>query len=138
MKKSIQAAMKMGAEGIKIMCGGRLAGAEIARSEKYMEGRVPLHTLRADIDFATATAHTTYGTIGVKCWICRGEVLDRGMEENYLPQRFREEPRHRTERRDGGERAPRGRSHSPRGDRGPRRDARPSEATPAIVKEAKS
>lgn len=77
MKKAIAASRRLGAEGVKIVCGGRLAGAEIARSEKYMEGRVPLHTLRADIDFATATAHTTYGTIGVKCWICRGEILDR-------------------------------------------------------------
>jgi small subunit ribosomal protein S3 len=82
MKKAITASMKMGAEGIKITCGGRLGGAEIARSEKYMEGRVPLHTLRADIDYATSTAHTTYGTIGVKVWICRGEILDRpGAEE---------------------------------------------------------
>lgn len=78
MKKAIAASMKMGAQGIKILCGGRLAGAEIARSEKYLEGRVPLHTLRADIDYATATAHTTYGTIGVKVWIFRGEVLGKG------------------------------------------------------------
>jgi small subunit ribosomal protein S3 len=76
MKKAISGTMKMGAEGIKVVCGGRLGGAEIARSEKYMEGRVPLHTLRADIDYATSTAHTTYGCIGVKVWICRGEVLD--------------------------------------------------------------
>ncbi len=77
MKKAMAATMKMGAEGIKIQCGGRLGGAEIARSEKYMEGRVPLHTLRADIDYATSTAITTYGTIGVKVWICRGEILDQ-------------------------------------------------------------
>ena len=82
MKKAITASMKMGAEGIKITCGGRLGGAEIARSEKYMEGRVPLHTLRADIDYAISTANTTYGTIGVKVWICRGEILDKpGMED---------------------------------------------------------
>lgn len=78
MKKAMGATMKMGAEGIKIQCGGRLGGAEIARSEKYMEGRVPLHTLRADIDYATSTAVTTYGCIGVKVWICRGEILDQG------------------------------------------------------------
>ncbi|MEE9441297.1 MAG: 30S ribosomal protein S3 [candidate division Zixibacteria bacterium] len=78
MKRSLSATMKMGADGIKIICKGRLNGAEIARSEKYMEGRVPLHTLRADIDYATATAHTTYGCIGVKVWICRGMILDRG------------------------------------------------------------
>lgn len=77
MKKSLAATMKMGAIGIKIQCGGRLGGAEIARTEKYHEGRVPLHTLRADIDYATSTANTTYGTIGVKVWICRGEILDR-------------------------------------------------------------
>ncbi len=77
MKKSLAATMRMGAVGIKIQCGGRLGGAEIARSEKYHEGRVPLHTLRADIDYATSTANTTYGTIGVKVWICRGEILDR-------------------------------------------------------------
>lgn len=75
MKKAVAAAMKLGAEGIKVICGGRLGGAEIARKEKYHEGRVPLHTLRADIDYSTATANTTYGTIGVKVWICKGEVL---------------------------------------------------------------
>ena len=78
MKRSIAASMKMGAEGIRIVCKGRLNGAEIARAEQYMEGRVPLHTLRADIDYTTATAHTTYGCIGVKVWICRGTILDRG------------------------------------------------------------
>lgn len=75
MKQGITAAMRMGAEGIRVRCGGRLGGAEIARSEEYKEGRIPLHTLRADIDYATATANTIYGTIGVKVWICRGEVL---------------------------------------------------------------
>ena len=77
MKMSITSAMRMGAEGIRVMCGGRLGGAEIARSEQYKEGRIPLHTLRADIDYAQATAQTIYGAIGVKVWICRGEVLDR-------------------------------------------------------------
>jgi small subunit ribosomal protein S3 len=67
--------MKFGVKGIRVYAGGRLGGAEIARSEKYREGRVPLHTLRADIEFGTATAKTTYGTIGVKCWIFKGEVL---------------------------------------------------------------
>jgi small subunit ribosomal protein S3 len=75
MKKTLAATMKMGAQGMRIQCGGRLGGAEIARSEKYMEGRVPLHTLRADIDFARATAHTASGTVGVKVWIFKGEVL---------------------------------------------------------------
>jgi len=78
MKKAIGATMKMGADGIKVLCSGRLGGAEIARSEKYMDGRVPLHTLRADIDYSTSTAHTTYGTIGVKVWICRGMIMGAG------------------------------------------------------------
>ncbi len=76
MKRAVQAAMRMGAQGIKVRMGGRLGGAEIARTEGYHEGRVPLHTLRADIDYATATAKTTYGTIGVKVWIFKGEVVE--------------------------------------------------------------
>jgi small subunit ribosomal protein S3 len=75
MKKAMAATMKSGAEGVKISCSGRLGGAEIARIEKYHDGRVPLHTLRADIDYAQATANTTYGTIGVKVWICLGEII---------------------------------------------------------------
>ncbi len=78
MKKSIQAAMRMGAEGIKVMCSGRLGGAEMARKEMYKDGRIPLHTLRADIDYAQDTARTTYGAIGVKVWICKGEIFGRG------------------------------------------------------------
>jgi len=76
MKRAVQNAMRQGAEGIKIQVGGRLGGAEIARSEWYREGRVPLHTLRADIDYATSEASTTYGIIGVKVWIFKGEILD--------------------------------------------------------------
>lgn len=76
MKRAVQSAMRMGAEGIKVKCGGRLGGAEIARVEGYREGRVPLHTLRANIDYATSTAKTTFGTIGVKVWIFKGEVVD--------------------------------------------------------------
>ncbi len=95
MKKAISSAMKMGAEGIKISCGGRLAGAEIARTESYMEGRVPLHTLRADIDYAQATAHTTYGTIGVKVWIFKGEILGKEPQSaegiHWTPERHKEE-----------------------------------------------
>ncbi len=75
MKRSVQSAIRLGAEGIRINCGGRLGGAEIARMEWYREGRVPLHTLRADVDYGTATAHTTYGTCGVKVWVFKGEVL---------------------------------------------------------------
>ena len=80
MKRAVQNAMRQGAKGIKIQVGGRLGGAEIARSEWYREGRVPLHTLRADIDYATYEAHTTYGVIGVKVWIFKGEILG-GMEQ---------------------------------------------------------
>lgn len=76
MKKAVTSAMRMGAEGIRVACSGRLGGAEMARREGYLVGRVPLHTLRADIDYATATSFTTYGTIGVKVWISKGEVLD--------------------------------------------------------------
>jgi small subunit ribosomal protein S3 len=75
MKRAVQSAMRLGAEGIRINCGGRLGGAEIARMEWYREGRVPLHTLRADVDYGTATAKTTYGTCGVKVWVFKGEVL---------------------------------------------------------------
>jgi len=75
MKKAIQQAMNNGAGGIKIMCSGRLGGAEIARTEKYKEGKVPLHTLRANIDYGFAEARTTYGVIGIKCWIYKGDVL---------------------------------------------------------------
>lgn len=75
MKKAIMSAMRMGAEGIRISCSGRLGGAEMARREQYKEGRIPLHTLRADIDYARAISKTTYGTIGVKVWICKGEVI---------------------------------------------------------------
>src|SRR5216110_3445595 len=74
MKKSIQTAMDFGAEGIKIRCAGRLGGAELARVEQYMQGRVPLHTLRANIDYGFAEAHTVYGKLGIKCWICKGET----------------------------------------------------------------
>ena len=75
MKRVMQSALRLGAEGIKVSCSGRLGGAEIARTEYYREGRVPLHTLRADIDYATSTAHTTYGACGVKVWIYKGEIM---------------------------------------------------------------
>jgi small subunit ribosomal protein S3 len=76
MKRAVQSAMRMGAQGIKVRTAGRLGGAEIARTEGYHEGRVPLHTLRADIDYATSTAMTTYGTIGIKVWIFKGEIVE--------------------------------------------------------------
>jgi small subunit ribosomal protein S3 len=156
MKKSLAATMKMGAEGIKIQCGGRLGGAEIARTEKYMDGRVPLHTIRADINYATSTAHTTYGCIGVKVWICRGEILGKGQfyggEEEKIatdvrdsgaqaqrPRRGRDgrELRDSRDMRDGGggpsdHKRPRGRLRhaGPRGvaPRGRRPESRPQEA----------
>ena len=89
MKKAIQSSMRLGAKGIKIVCSGRLGGAEIARTEKYHEGSVPLHTLRSDIDYATAEAETTYGICGIKVWINKGEILSKdpyGSEKNQVEQ----------------------------------------------------
>ncbi|MBN2267989.1 MAG: 30S ribosomal protein S3 [Acholeplasmataceae bacterium] len=107
-KIAMQRALKSGAKGVKTMVSGRLGGAEIARSEGYSEGQVPLHTLRADVDYATAEAHTTYGILGVKVWIYNGEVLPgQTREENLRKQ---------------DERAPR--QDRPRRDRGPRRDSK--------------
>ena len=115
MKRAMQSAMRLGAEGIKIICSGRLGGAEIARSEAYREGRVPLHTLRADIDYGVATAHTAYGTCGIKVWVFKGEILehdpmaqDRRMQEadnqsTHRQRRDRPEGEGR-DRRDGGRR----------------------------------
>lgn len=97
MKRAITSAMRMGAKGIKVRCSGRLGGAEIAHPEEYKEGRIPLHTLRADIDFAKDTAFTTYGTVGVKVWICKGEVLG-GMKE-YWEKALQEERRQEQRRR---------------------------------------
>ncbi|MBK9098017.1 MAG: 30S ribosomal protein S3 [bacterium] len=81
MKMAITASMRMGAEGIRVMCAGRLGGAEIARTEQYKDGRIPLHTLRADIDYANGRAETIYGSIGIKVWICRGEILGKRASE---------------------------------------------------------
>ena len=83
MKRALQSGMRMGAKGIKIKCSGRLGGAEIARSQSFHEGRVPLHTLRADVDYATATAATTYGAIGIKVWIFKGEIVEDGRGRTY-------------------------------------------------------
>ncbi len=114
LKKALAATMKMGALGVKVQCAGRLGGAEIARTEKYKEGRTPLHTLRADIDYATSTAHTTYGCIGVKVWICRGEVLETG---NFYERD--EEATKEPEQSGGPSQGPGGRR--PHGDRGHKR-----------------
>ena len=94
MKQAIGRTMKANAKGIKVLCSGRLGGAEIARSEKYSEGNVPLHTLRADIDYGFAEADTTYGKIGVKVWINHGEILDKGLQSP-----IREEKREKRDRR---------------------------------------
>jgi len=106
-KMSIASTMRMGAEGIKVKCSGRLAGAEIARVEGYMEGRVPLHTLRADIDYALSEAHTSYGRIGVKVWICKGELYGkRDLSPNaQAAAREKRQPSNQGER--GGNRRPR-------------------------------
>ena len=87
MKKAVQSSMRLGAKGVKVVCSGRLGGAEIARTEKYHEGSVPLHTLRSDIDYATAEAETTYGICGIKVWINKGEILENdpyGSEKKQL------------------------------------------------------
>jgi small subunit ribosomal protein S3 len=87
MKKAVTSTMKFGAEGIRIQCSGRLGGSEMGRREWYREGRVPLHTLRAEIDYGFAEAKTTYGIIGVKCWVFKGDVPDKEMREGALSQR---------------------------------------------------
>ncbi|MGL4958618.1 MAG: 30S ribosomal protein S3, partial [Plesiomonas sp.] len=92
MKRAVQNAMRLGAKGIKVEVSGRLGGAEIARTEWYREGRVPLHTLRADIDYNTAEAHTTYGVIGVKVWIFKGEILG-GMAAVQQPEKPAAQPK---------------------------------------------
>ena len=91
MKKALTSTMKFGAKGIRIECGGRLGGAEMGRRERYAEGRVPLHTLRADIDYGVAQAKTTYGIIGVKCWIFKGDVADKDLRQNALAGRVQED-----------------------------------------------
>ena len=102
MKQPISRTMKAGAKGIKIVCSGRLGGAEIARSEKYSEGNVPLHTLRADIDYGFAEADTTYGKIGVKVWINHGEILDKGLKDAVPKAEDRRDRKgRRGDRRDG-------------------------------------
>ena len=101
MKRAIQNAMRLGAQGIKIMSAGRLNGIEIARTEWYREGRVPLHTLRADIDYGFAEAKTTYGVIGIKVWVFKGEILGRGEQALATPQPEQPQPERKTSRRAG-------------------------------------
>ena len=118
MKQPISRTMKAGAKGIKIVCSGRLGGAEIARSEKYSEGNVPLHTLRADIDYGFAEADTTYGKIGVKVWINHGEILDKGLKD-AVPKADNDRRDKKSRKNDKRDRRSAGRS-----DRGDRRDNR--------------
>lgn len=104
MKKVMQAAQRSGAKGIKVAVAGRLGGAEMARTEWYLEGRVPLHTLRAKIDYGFAEAHTTYGIVGVKVWIFKGEVLTKGVPIEVKEEK-KERPRKRAPRRENNEKA---------------------------------
>lgn len=92
MKKAVTSTMKFGAEGVRLQCSGRLGGAEMGRREWYREGRVPLHTLRAEIDYGMAEAKTTYGIIGVKCWVFKGDVADKELRKGALALRNEEEP----------------------------------------------
>ena len=124
MKQSLSAAMRMGAEGIRVKVAGRLGGAEMGRVEQYLEGRVPLHTLRADIDYAEATAFTIYGTTGVKVWIYRGEILGKpDLSPNAAAQRQAQmsqgapPPERRRRRGEGGGRGEGGRGRGGRGGR---------------------
>ena len=123
MRKAVDSALRFGCKGIKVRVSGRLNGAEIARSEWYLQGQLPLHTLRADIDYGFAEARTTYGVIGIKTWIYKGEILDLTKRRGgLLPE---PEPRRdRGERRDRGDRGGRGRDRD-RGDRGPAQQAPP-------------
>ena len=105
MKRAVQSAIRLGALGIRINCGGRLGGAEIARTEWYREGRVPLHTLRADIDYGTAEAKTAYGIIGVKCWVFKGEILEHDpMAQERRMLELQESGGRPQQRREGGRR----------------------------------
>ena len=136
MKQAIGRTMKAGAKGIKVLCSGRLGGAEIARSEKYSEGNVPLHTLRADIDYGFAEADTTYGKIGVKVWINHGEILDKGLQGAVREEK--REKRERRPRKDGERRDRRDRGERrDRRDRGDRNEA-PKFANPRVRKTPKA
>jgi small subunit ribosomal protein S3 len=130
MRKAVDSALRFGCKGIKVRVSGRLNGAEIARSEWYLQGQLPLHTLRADIDYGFAEASTTYGVIGVKCWIYKGEILDLTKRRNLLPE---PEPRRdRGERRDRGDRGDRGRGGDRGGERRDRGQA-PMSAPPPVA-----
>ena len=136
MKQPISRTMKAGAKGIKIVCSGRLGGAEIARSEKYSEGNVPLHTLRADIDYGFAEADTTYGKIGVKVWINHGEILDKGLK-NAVPKAETDKRDKKSRRNDKRDRRSAGRSDRREGRRFDSREAKP-EVKPATTRVRKA
>jgi small subunit ribosomal protein S3 len=125
MKRAMQNAMRLGAQGIKIMSSGRLNGAEIARTEWYREGRVPLHTLRADIDYGTAEAKTTYGVIGIKVWVFKGEALAKNEQPTTAPEAPSEEPSRRPRK-----------AAAPRGDEGAGKSGAPSGRRPAAAPRA--
>ncbi len=133
MKQAVQRTMRANAKGIRIVCGGRLGGAEIARVEKEIEGKIPLHTLRADIDYGLAEAHTTFGVIGIKVWIYKGDVLPNKRREATDSATEAASPFTTSERAEGGER--RGERRPPRGDRpqgerGPRGERSQGERAP--------
>jgi small subunit ribosomal protein S3 len=136
MKQPISRTMKAGAKGIKIVCSGRLGGAEIARSEKYSEGNVPLHTLRADIDYGFAEADTTYGKIGVKVWINHGEILDKGLKD-AVPKAENDRRDKKSRRNDKRDRRSAGRSDRREGRRFEGREAKP-EVKPATTRVRKA
>ena len=136
MKQPISRTMKAGAKGIKIVCSGRLGGAEIARSEKYSEGNVPLHTLRADIDYGFAEADTTYGKIGVKVWINHGEILDKGLKD-AVPKAETDKRDKKSRRNDKRDRRSAGRSDRREGRRFDGREAKP-EVKPATTRVRKA
>jgi small subunit ribosomal protein S3 len=120
MRKAVDSALRFGCKGIKVRVSGRLNGAEIARSEWYLQGQLPLHTLRADIDYGFSEAHTTYGVIGIKTWIYKGEILDLTKRRGLLPEpEPRREMRDRRDRGDRGPRRDRGDYHGPAATQGP-------------------
>src|SRR5450631_1005598 len=148
MRKAVDSALRFGCKGIKVRVSGRLNGAEIARSEWYLQGQLPLHTLRADIDYGFAEAHTTYGVIGIKAWLYKGEILDLTKRRNLLadpePRRDLRDRRERSDRGDRGGDRPRGgdrggdRGGSGRSDRPPVHTPPPVEATGPAVQTAPS
>ncbi len=125
MRKAVDSALRFGCKGIKVRVSGRLNGAEIARTEWYLQGRLPLHTLRADIDYGFTEANTTYGVIGVKCWVYKGEILPGGQRRT-----LRNEPEPRRPARDRRDRGDRGGDRGDRGPRGPRPETGAVQAPP--------